>query len=350
MGNIVAGSPAERARVNNLLSKEVPHYRRAYSDRTAWFMAFLSELAYIRFNEFIPTQQKKWFVDHISNLVNENKKSSLLKLIDAVGYDHSTERTKLVNELTVLQAKLVKTFDSDGTQAMLVETGGFIALVFRGTEATSIKDIKTDMRARMTACETGGRIHEGFDLAFRNIALAVQETLDQEEFKTKPLFLAGHSLGGALATVAAKRLTHAGGIAACYTYGSPRLGDDEWIATIKSPIYRLVNAADGVTMLPPSTTFMVCLCFLVQKIPYIGESTRAWLSRFGGYLHCGNMRYMTNCVAGDYGPVRLLYSVSLLYRLKGFLMNQLPWKKFLSDHKISTYRKKLMVVSEKRNP
>ena len=139
MGNIVAGSPAERARVNNLLSKEVPHYRRAYSDRTAWFMAFLSELAYIRFNEFIPTQQKKWFVDHISNLVNENKKSSLLKLIDAVGYDHSTERTKLVNELTVLQAKLVKTFDSDGTQAMLVETGGFIALVFRGTEATSIK-------------------------------------------------------------------------------------------------------------------------------------------------------------------------------------------------------------------
>ena len=103
-------------------------------------------------------------------------------------------------------------------------------------------------------------------------------------------------------------------------------------------------------MLPPSTTAMVCVCWLVQTIPYVGKAISAWLSRFGGYLHCGNMRYLTNCVSGHYDDVKLLYSVSLFYRLKAFWANQLPWKKFLADHRIAIYRKKLMVVAEERNP
>ena len=66
-----------------------------------------------------------------------------------------------------------------------------------------------------------------------------------------PLFITGHSLGGALAMIAAKKITHKGGNAACYTFGSPRVGDEVWISNIKTPLYRVVNAADCVTMLPP---------------------------------------------------------------------------------------------------
>ena len=53
--------------------------------------------------------------------------------------------------------QLEDTFDNDGTQAILVSNDKFIALAFRGTEATSIKDIKADVKAKTTQCEKGGK-------------------------------------------------------------------------------------------------------------------------------------------------------------------------------------------------
>ena len=38
--------------------------------------------------------------------------------------------------------------------------------------------------------------------------------------KTESYLCTGHSLGGALATVAIKRLSHRAGISACYNFGS----------------------------------------------------------------------------------------------------------------------------------
>lgn len=50
------------------------------------------------------------------------------------------------------------------------------------------------------------------------------KALYNEEGKTRKLYVAGHSLGGALATVAAARLAFTDNmkIAAIYTIGSPR--------------------------------------------------------------------------------------------------------------------------------
>lgn len=93
-------------------------------------------------------------------------------------------------------------------------------------------------------------MHSGFDDAFNVIERDVINALEQ--FPNLPLFITGHSLGGALATIAAKRLTHKGGNAACYTFGSPRVADDHWLMTMKTPICRVVNASDSVTMVPPS--------------------------------------------------------------------------------------------------
>ncbi len=351
MTNILANSQIDLNRVKGLLDKgRPPVYRKAYSDRTAWAMACLSELAYIRFNPiFSHDQHKKHFLDNLSKLIDENKQSSLLKLIDLLGYDHLAEKKKLNTELDVLGVNLIETFDSNGTQAILVSNDTFIALAFRGTEATSIKDIKSDMKAQTMQCETGGKIHTGFKKAFDEVALDIQNTLNEEALRAKPLFITGHSLGGALATVAAKKLSHKGGIAACYTFGSPRVGDEEWIADIKTPVYRLVNAADCVTMLPPGTELMTMFSWICQFIPSVGEAISSKVLKLSGYIHGGNMRYLTNCSSGQYNDVRLLYSVGFLYRIKGWVMKKLPWGKFLSDHSITVYRKKLMVIAEKRN-
>lgn len=351
MKKIIAQNALEVEMVDNLLAKEVPTYRQAYSDRTSWLMACFSELAYIRFNPlFTSTVQKDLITKYLEEFAEKTKKSSLLKLIDIVGYDHEAEIEKLVAELSSLNAELITTFDSNGTQAILVSTNKFITLSFRGTEATSIKDIKSDAKANNTKCDSGGNIHSGFKGAFEEVELDIQNFLNKEEYSNKPLFITGHSLGGALATIAAKKLKHVGGIAACYTYGAPRVGDEEWISNIKTPLYRVVNAADCVTMMPPGSDTISALSWLLGLIPRVGKNIRRFLlSKFGGYIHGGNMRYLTNCTGGNYDAVNLLYSVSFFYRIKMLYVKALPWSKPLADHSISLYRKKLAIVATNRN-
>ena len=157
----------ERGRANALLDKSLPTYRQAYSDRTAWLMACLSELAYLRFNPlFSSGERQEWFIENLSRLIDDGRKASLLKLIDSVAYDPEEEPSILKESLSSLRLELSATFDMGGTQAILVSGGSFIALAFRGTEATSIRDIKADARANKRACESGGKMHSGFYDAF----------------------------------------------------------------------------------------------------------------------------------------------------------------------------------------
>lgn len=351
MTNILAGSQAELQRIQSLMAQEVPSYRQAYSDRTAWVMACLSELAYIRFNPpALDDKQTELIQKSLSKLLTKKTSAMLLKFFSTFLYDHIEEQKNLDKSAGALKMSVIETFDSNGTQALLFSFGRFIVLAFRGTEATSIKDIKSDLKAKNTQCETGGKIHIGFKEAFEQVALDIQARLDEPEYKDKPLFITGHSLGGALATVAAKKLSHKGGVAACYTFGSPRVGNDQWIAGIKTPMYRIVNAADCVTMLPPGTEVIYFFSRLLGLIPLVGKYIKPWLMQFGGYLHAGNMRYLTDCKSGAYGDVKLLYSVGFLFRIKGSWVKNFSWTKFLADHSISIYRKKLMIVAENRNP
>lgn len=346
MPNVLADSTKELNEIEDLLKKEMPTYRQAYSDRTAWVMSCLSELSYIKFNELLPKQAKEYFIQKISDLIDNDKESSLRKLIQIVNYDPQQEKQKLIENADFLGMQLVKTFDTNGTQAILLENETSIFLGFRGTEPTSIKDIRSDTKATTIVCESSGKIHSGFSEAFNQIAIEVQQTLDKEEFSKKPLFITGHSLGGALATIAAKKLTHNGGIAACYTFGSPRAGDIDWFTNIKTPIYRLVNAADPVTMLPPGSEVIGLLAWGSKFIPYIGRPIRSWLlSKFDGYYHGGNMRYLTNCTNKGYSQTKLLYSVSFIFRAKAFIFKKMPWSKILADHSISIYRKKLRIIA-----
>lgn len=352
-------SQKQISQAQKLLVKDIPSYRQAYSDRTAWVMACLSELAYIRFNPiFRNNAQKDYFVRELSKIIDKGRKSRLHKLIDLAAYDHIKEKENLIQELKTLNLDIVETFDSKGTQAILVSNGKFLCLAFRGTEATSIKDIKADAKAKTKTCDSCGKIHTGFSDAYDAVRQDIQSILNKPEHANLPLFIAGHSLGGALATIATKKLQTK--IAACYTFGSPRVGDDAWVCNVKPPIYRVVNAADCVTMLPPGDEIISSVSWIVKlialfPIPYIAPALKKfanWLpSKFGGYIHCGDMRYLTNCKSGgDYANVQILPAVSFWRRIKGWWKKKAPWKGFLADHSISVYRKKLMVIAERRNP
>jgi len=134
-----------------------------------------------------------------------------------------------------------------GTQAMLVEFGGalpFTVLVFRGTEQ-NIKDYLTNLQfGKLSLVKNDKEVHAGFtealDSVWRDIA-ATLATLNG------PIFYTGHSMGAALATLAAAR--HAP--SAVYTFGSPRVGNQAFIASLSNVvIYRLVDDEDIVTTVP----------------------------------------------------------------------------------------------------
>ena len=343
----------DRTGNNDILSLDGAGYREPYNHNTAYLMARLSRLSYLRFNPLMPDETKREsFLQAIRQLLGNVRVETVKQLIRILDYDHDKELAKLKQELGKIGMKLVdEPFDVEGTQAFLVaHNGKFLVLAFRGTEANSTKDIKADARAKLTRYPSGGRVHKGFMDAFEHVEFEIQDRLKQyAKYQKYPLYITGHSLGGALATVASRMLEHQGGIAAVYTFGSPRVGDEDWVTDMEVPLYRLVNAADCVTMLPPNGDVVTVINWLMQFVPWLGPSiSKALMDNFDGYIHCGNMRYLTNCQKGNYENVKLLYTVSLFFRIKAFLFRQLPWRKFLSDHSISVYEKKLRIIAQRR--
>jgi hypothetical protein len=68
------------------------------------------------------------------------------------------------------------------------------------------------------------------------------------------LWVTGHSLGAAVATVAADALPATGGV---YTFGSPRVGDGDFAAAFNRRFadrsFRYVDDHDAVTRVPPES-------------------------------------------------------------------------------------------------
>ena len=131
---------------------------------------------------------------------------------------------------------------------MLVEpesAPSFAVLVFRGTEQ-NVKDFVTDL-GTLPVPVIGGSVlvHEGFLKGLDSVWQQISRKLDEI---TSPLFYTGHSLGAALATLAASRRSPR----AVYTFGSPRVGNDAFVSVLQSvPVYRIVDGSDMIPTLPP---------------------------------------------------------------------------------------------------
>lgn len=112
------------------------------------------------------------------------------------------------------------------------------------------------------------KVHRGFYNAYLSIAPAVARTTKRlfETGRYDSMVVCGHSLGGALATLAALHITWELGpgarkqrdrlvpVVSCYTYGSPRVGDRsfrDFYNRLVPDTWRHVNDEDGVPRVPP---------------------------------------------------------------------------------------------------
>jgi hypothetical protein len=121
-------------------------------------------------------------------------------------------------------------------------------VVFRGTEPDAVGDIGTDLLATLVSWPHGGKVHRGFARAYASVQAEVDRWLDAHDDGTPPVFT-GHSLGAALATLAASHRR----AAVLVTFGSPRVGDDVFVAGMSAiDTQRHVNCCDIVTSVPPS--------------------------------------------------------------------------------------------------
>jgi len=152
------------------------------------------------------------------------------------------------------------TFVSHGsTQCFVAGRSDLVLVVFRGTEPTSFADWLTDAQVAHEDHPLGGSVHHGFDHAWKQVRSAVWAAAGASAgtAAAPPLWLAGHSLGAALAVLAAAdRLATGAAVQGLYTYGQPRTGSRRFARLLYAGLgsgryFRFVNNNDIVTRIPP---------------------------------------------------------------------------------------------------
>jgi triacylglycerol lipase len=159
----------------------------------------------------------------------------------------------------------VQSLSGLNTQCFVAHNDSFIIVSFRGTEIDnfwgSVLDWATDFRFIPLPDGHGGLVHKGFGDAVSAIWGQLEARLRQIESTSeskRKLWITGHSLGAALATLAADRAMRAGfDVQGLYTYGSPRVGDHGFKQrfseeALEQRTYRFVNNSDIVARVPPS--------------------------------------------------------------------------------------------------
>lgn len=352
-----------------------PIERAAFSDRQAYVCAELSKLAYFKFEgghtaDDLIAFVKTLFKDDERIGLLENKIKALLTVSPS---SEQESKDALGEILQHADLNLVETFSVKGTQAFICtrkvkqspdapeKTMAF--LVFRGTEPTDFRDIKTDVKAKLTDVQVDDmsiKMHSGYIEAFNLVHQDIKETLSKVPHNQ--LFITGHSLGGALAIVAT-RLLASDITGACYTFGAPPVGTENVSNKLKTPVYEIINETDIVPRLPDP--FIVALLLgllwvirmLGKAVSVIGkmlvsgtwdENLESYLKSMIRYRHPGYVSYLV----GSGAAAKLRYNINPFDRLKWWskMMGKrlTGFRKMFSDHSIDRYIEKLIAHGQYR--
>ena len=183
--------------------------------------------------------------------------------IAAITYeDPKTAKTKF----KAIGCTIVEFFDIDNAQAYLLKNSdGIHVLSFRGTEVTEPSDILADLKAGKNIEAIGGKIHVGFKGEINKLWPAIEKAVANID----SLYVTGHSLGAAMATIAAGRMQSK--VLALVTFGSPRVGNKQYVNSLTVTHYRVQNNCDDVTKVP----------FLLMGFAHHG--THKYLNYYGAF-------------------------------------------------------------------
>lgn len=189
---------------------------------------------------------------------NFSEQSALFARLSNLAYSTPKDVKKVFDKMGYISTY----YQSKGSNVYILEDENDIIVVCRGTEVKEWNDIKADLTIDLVPSRTGiGQVHRGFRNYTDNVWQPVKNHILDNPNKT--LWLTGHSLGAAMATLMAKRfvsepLGHS--VEGLFTYGSPRVGDRTYINSFNNKIihHRWVNDGDIVTKVPFSPWYFHC--------------------------------------------------------------------------------------------
>lgn len=348
-----------------------PVQRSAYSDRTAWLMATLSELSY---RDIYPDDPDRYvsFAKDLAMIAGNHgydpERHSALRLSGkARGRTPESARIVLRSILSAGNFTLLGMIHNEET-----DVEGFVAksrargqemivVCFSGTSGRhdwmlNLAAEKTRVTSRNTERpEILGYVHKGYDRGVTSVARQIMGYVDRD--KSLPIFVTGHSSGGALATLATWYLNK-DRLAACYTFGAPRVGDSGLLERFHTPIYRVVNGADPVPLIPPRHAIVEWAVSFLESVNRLNPWRRDLSSlrtKYGGYVHYGEQHYLTICQpdpSGAYPDLQIRTNISEPARILRFISRVTAFESIAfrvhKYHKISEYRKKLKAYAIRR--
>lgn len=181
-----------------------------------------------------------------------------------------------------------------------------IYLTFRGTDDLKdwIYDLDTKLKP-MTHNISKALVHSGFLKQFESLISKIEEALNNMEFNT--IFISGHSLGAALASIASVYFQnhHSDKDIILYVFGSPRCGNQEFTNLVTKNVKRfcrVVNETDPINEVPFGKTYQHignCLTIKSNGTARLSDEDTPWSKRlltmlmtldisdhlmFGGYI------------------------------------------------------------------
>lgn len=214
---------------------------------------------------------------------NNNSPVPLEKITNSTSLEDTIKEVELTLQDKVRQI-LQRQYRIRVYSGILLTSKEHNILVFRGTQTQAEWLKNLNAAQQMYVAPSGkdfGEVHKGFFQLTRNLRPSIAEVAKELD-PTIPCYITGHSLGAAIATLAAMELIQAvpqiQDQIQLYTFAGPRVCSPTF-AKIHSQLipnaYRIVNLGDTVPLVPPVT--------IGNSYVHIGQEW-SFLAQFGDVL------------------------------------------------------------------
>lgn len=214
--------------------------------------------------------------------------------MDDFKFDSTNPEYNLVNALGCARASLLA-YEDPGAVKQTVSGWGFdkfehfsrdqhFGITFGNAEVVFVAFRGTDERADWWSNlniffkrSPLGWVHRGFMKATELFWPELPQRISEFRDRNQPIWITGHSLGGALAVLAATKLhnEHNLEIAGVYTYGQPPVGTVGFCTKFEKQfpkrLYRFVNHTDAVAEVP------ILFCEHAGEVRYFDTSGKLYL-------------------------------------------------------------------------
>ena len=176
--------------------------------------------------------------------------ASLCALVSMLSYEPE-EECRRVAGTTGLSEDRIKKIEQQNHSCTLLAYDDLIVIAFRGTDLSDVADWRTNWQTKPVV-GPWGLVHGGYlaavDLLWNDVSAALRQLRHREQ----KLLLTGHSMGGALAVLAAARFEIEGTIPveSIYTFGQPAVADSAFSLELERRLshryFRFVHSVDAI--------------------------------------------------------------------------------------------------------